>query len=144
MTGMIISGHANFATGFLSALNLLAGDVNAAAVDFTSGQSEDDLRENMKNALDSMSGCSRIFILCDLIGGSPFKCASALSIGREDVRVIYGINLGMAIELSMCDLDSAELDIDSLADSMKDTAIENVGVFRLPEASGAGPEDEGI
>ena len=76
MIGLVITGHGQFAAGLVSALELLIGHQDLlTAVDFEAGQNEDLLTEHLKHAVEGMHTCDEILILCDMIGGSPYKCA---------------------------------------------------------------------
>ena len=58
MTGLIITGHGQFASGLVSAVELLIGHQELlAAVDFKSGQSWDTLMEHLKDAVGTMQTC---------------------------------------------------------------------------------------
>ena len=79
MTGIIVTGHGHFPTGILSAIALVAGKPeNTAGVDFEEGCSSSDLKEAMKLAMESLEG-EEVLILADLVGGTPFNVAAALS-----------------------------------------------------------------
>ena len=111
MIGVIVTGHGNFASGMLSAVHLLAGETDfLQAVDFLPHESEDDLKAHLEDALDAVSGSSHVYVLCDLIGGSPFKMLYSLCRNREDVDILYGVNLPMVLDISMramAEMDSA-------------------------------------
>lgn len=118
MIGLIITGHGNFATGIMSAVNLLAGKPEYfEAVDFPLENSTDDLEYHLRDVIESMKDCEGILIFADLLGGSPFKEAVELSeeyANQKDIRIVAGVNLGMLIAA-----DSARgyvNDVDTLAD----------------------------
>ena len=56
------------------------------------------LEEKIKQALDELKDCEGILILCDLIGGSPFKSSVILGTSKENVEIIAGTNLPMLVE----------------------------------------------
>ena len=123
MTGLIITGHGQFASGLVSAVELLIGHQELlAAVDFKSGQSWDTLMEHLKDAVGTMQTCDELLILCDMIGGSPYKCAAALTDTDPRLTVLYGINLGMALEL--------DNDAPALAGEMVATGKAQIGMYR--------------
>ncbi len=105
MIGIIVTGHANFATGITSSLNLIAGNPNGYyAVDFLEGQSAEDLSNNIENAINTLKegGYENILIFTDLVGGSPFKTAVEIKMKREEnIEVLSGTNLGMVIECTL-------------------------------------------
>ncbi|GAA0743326.1 PTS galactosamine/N-acetylgalactosamine transporter subunit IIA [Clostridium oceanicum] len=103
MIGIIVSGHGNFATGLTSSLKLIAGEQkDLIAVDFTMDDTTDTLKEKMEKAMEKLKECEGIAFLTDIVGGSPFKTAALLGMGKEDMLVISGTNLGMLLEGSLC------------------------------------------
>ena len=102
MFGVIITGHGTFAEGMESAVRLLAGENQAIrAVNFMPDQSEEDYREMLSACLESMKGFERILILCDILGGTPFKTAYLLRRDREQTEIFYGVNLPLVLEICM-------------------------------------------
>ncbi|MGL4664366.1 MAG: PTS fructose transporter subunit IIA, partial [Clostridium butyricum] len=54
MVGIIVSGHGNFASGLLSTLKLIAGEQeNVVGIDFIDGQGSDELKNNIKEAINN-------------------------------------------------------------------------------------------
>ena len=69
MVGIIVSGHGNFASGLLSTLKLIAGEQeNVVGIDFIDGQGSDELKNNIKEAINNFE--DEVFILTDLAGGT--------------------------------------------------------------------------
>ena len=131
MTGLIITGHGQFASGLVSAVELLIGHQELlAAVDFKSGQSWDTLMEHLKDAVGTMQTCDELLILCDMIGGSPYKCAAALTDTDPRLTVLYGINLGMALELAIRCRMGLDNDAPALAGEMVATGKAQIGMYR--------------
>ena len=57
MVGILITGHGNFPSGALSAVNLVAGNPgNVSAVDFVEGMSAEELKEKMQEIAISLHG----------------------------------------------------------------------------------------
>ena len=113
MVGVIITGHANFPTGILSAVSLVAGaQENVVGVDFdvAAGMGAEELKAKLKETIDEL-GFDEIAIMCDLAGGTPFKMAAELKMELTDkkIRVMAGTNLPAAIEAAFssgyCALD---------------------------------------
>ncbi|HIT42297.1 MAG TPA: PTS sugar transporter subunit IIA, partial [Candidatus Caccovicinus merdipullorum] len=68
MTGIIVTGHGNYPSGLLSAIELVAGNQEALkAVDFVKGMSTQELEEQLAEAVNSMD-THQILILADLLG----------------------------------------------------------------------------
>ena len=101
MIGIIVMGHGHFASGLASSLHFIAGTVeNVFFVDFEIEQSANDLRENLHRAMEGLSDCDGILILCDLAGGSPFVNAVEWKYEciEQKTEVIAGVNFPMLIE----------------------------------------------
>lgn len=122
MIGIIVTGHANFASGLTSSVNLIAGEQeDYRAVDFLPTYSLEDLARELTKALDDLKDCDGILVFSDLMGGTPFKTAVEVGFPRGNVNVLAGSNLAMLLETLM-----SRKFIDSLEDLTK-TALE-VGV----------------
>lgn len=150
MIGVITTGHGNFATGLTSALNLIVGEMEAyAAVDFTSLAGTAELERDLAVALDGLSaqGCEGVLVLCDLVGGSPFKTAVTLGAARGNVRVMAGTNLGCLVEA--CTQRDVVSDVDGLATLAVEAARAQVVAFQMAPVTTADDlgddfDDEGI
>lgn len=100
MIGVVVTGHGHFPTGLLSAVELVAGTPeNMRGVDFESGQSTDDLKANLKEAINSLDS-DDVLILADLVGGSPFNMAAVLKseIADKHIKVMAGVNMAALVE----------------------------------------------
>jgi PTS system N-acetylgalactosamine-specific IIA component len=98
MIGFIITGHGNYATGLLSAINLILGNPkNVVAVDFLESDSSDELKNNIETAIKEMN-VEGYVIYSDLLGGSPFKVSVELSQKYDNIKVLAGTNVAMVAE----------------------------------------------
>ncbi|MGT2934398.1 PTS sugar transporter subunit IIA domain-containing protein [Streptococcus castoreus] len=98
MIAIIITGHGHFASGILSSLELIAGKQDKlTAIDFTAGMTSSDVHDHLSHVLNSED---ETLILCDLLGGTPFKVAATLMENTPEatVNVLAGLNLAMLIE----------------------------------------------
>lgn len=71
-----------------------------------------------------------MLVLCDLVGGSPFKTAAMLGIPRGNVRVVAGLNLGMLVETCM---QRDGMTLDELTEQAIETGKASVLEFTLDE-----------
>ena len=130
MVGVIITGHGSFATGMLSSLKLIAGEIeNLNGVNFTEDDSTETLEEKLKNSINEMK-CDEIIILSDLAGGSPFKVSAMLSntVNDKKIKVISGTNLGMLLEVSLC---RDGMDAEELLQFAKTSGANSIKAFEL-------------
>ncbi|BES64192.1 PTS galactosamine/N-acetylgalactosamine transporter subunit IIA [Gottschalkiaceae bacterium SANA] len=99
MAGIVLTGHGNFATGILSAVELIAGKQDGIqAVDFSDGMSVKELDLELKQAATAVDGENGLVFFSDLVGGSPFK-SSVLLAQSLDAEVIAGTNLPMILSV---------------------------------------------
>lgn len=125
MTGILITGHGRFASGIVSALELIAGkQENVVVVDFIENQSTEILKKNIEKSLNLLG--DEIIVFCDLAGGSPFKTSVLLSrtISNKKVEVVAGVNLGMLLEIVLlrgdtCAEKLAEMALNSGGNALK-------------------------
>lgn len=103
MIGMIITGHGNFATGMKSAIALLAGEPKEAAfIDFDETCSPQLLETKILEAMDKLLQKNEgVIVLCDLLGGTPFKVSAMCARKKEKVEIVAGMNLGMLSEVNL-------------------------------------------
>lgn len=100
MIGIILTGHAQFASGLTSSMNLLAGEVEQYAyVDFPAGMDQYDLLEKIKQAKEQLSDCKEWIILTDIVGGTPFKMSVLYSMQEAGVRVLTGTSLPLLLQM---------------------------------------------
>lgn len=143
MIGILVTGHGHFATGLTSSVNLIAGNPeHYEMVDFVQEYSVDDLTRELNAAMDRLSDCDGILVFADLAGGSPFKTAVEVGMGRNQrVEVIGGTNLGMIIELSMARGFITEMD--DLVNMAVNTGKDQVIHFEMKVHKDE-PEGDGI
>ncbi len=141
MIGIIVTGHGHFATGLVSALELLTGEPEALeAVDFEAGDDIGRLEEKLKAARESLGSSDGILVMTDLRGGSPFNVASRMSMECPGLEVLTGTNLGMLVEVYMSRQMAS--DVKSLAVSTAASGKDQVGYFEKEQTVSADDEDE--
>lgn len=139
MIGIVVTGHAHFPSGLLSAIELVAGKPeNVVGVDFESGQSSDDLSRSLKAAVEMLEG-EEVLMLADLVGGTPFNMAVLLrdQIPQKRIRVLAGINLAGMVEAVF---SRSIVPFEQLVTQVKKAAEE--GVVSLSDISGNSEEPE--
>lgn len=98
MISIIVVGHGHFASGILSSLELIAGKQEKVfPIDFTAGMSAEEIRNKLSEVLNTKE---KTLILCDLLGGTPFKVSVTLmeENPKSKINVLAGLNLSMLIE----------------------------------------------
>ena len=142
MIGLIVTGHAQFASGLTSSLKLIAGEQEYyVPVDFDEETAK--LEQDLQNALQQLSGCEGILILSDLPGGSPFKTAVMVSVAMPNVKVIAGTNLPMLVEVALARkfMD----DLTALKEMALNTGRNNIIEWEMMDLNfGPADDEEGI
>lgn len=129
MTGIILIGHGNIATGMQSAVKLIFGEPeNFQAIDFTQDVIPELLKEKLEKEIEKIG--EEILILSDIAGGTPFKTASILSTKKENIKVISGMNLPMILEI-ICEREN--MDFNSLYLHSMETGKIQITGFELNE-----------
>ncbi|QAT62819.1 MULTISPECIES: PTS galactosamine/N-acetylgalactosamine transporter subunit IIA [Tissierellales] len=130
MIGTIITGHGMFASGMLSSLKLIVGEMeNIFAVDFSPENSPEDLEKELKQVLKKLSLCDSIVIFTDIMGGTPFKTSVTLTVELKNCYIIYGTNLPLLLEFSM--LEKENNDMISLINQCISTGKEQMRLFQF-------------
>nr|WP_297279364.1 PTS sugar transporter subunit IIA [uncultured Butyricicoccus sp.] len=142
MIGLLVTGHANFASGITSSVNLIAGEQEAYRyVDFLPTYSLEDLSRELGKAMDELKDCESILVFADLVGGTPFRTAVEVGYPRGNVTVIGGSNLPMLLEVAMA--RKFEEDVEELTKTALETGKEQVLKYEF-EAVEQEISDDGI
>ncbi|MBM7317743.1 MULTISPECIES: PTS sugar transporter subunit IIA [Streptococcus] len=130
MIKVIVVAHGQFASGILTSLKLIAGEVeNIEAIDFSEGMSAQELKARIKAAI---LGEREVLILTDLLGGTPFKVSVELAAEQKEqnVVVLSGLNLAMILEANFSRLtDNLEQLVGKLITTSKDGIVDSVSLL---------------
>lgn len=100
MLAVILSGHGAFASGMAQAVHQVIGEQpQFRFIDFPEQMTTPQLDVAMRQTMDEIDTGDGIVFLTDLLGGTPFRIASLLSLEREDIEVVTGTNMQMAAEM---------------------------------------------
>lgn len=144
MTGVIVTGHGNFATGILSTLKLIVGEQEAVwGVDFPESHSIDNLRDNLLAVLSN--GADGYLILSDLEGGSPYNTSVKLMVECTDknIQVLAGANFSMLVTAA---LQREGVTLSELTEEVLKAGHDGIVEFKLaaPKAAEPDGEEDGI
>lgn len=103
MTGIVVATHGSLGRELLKTASLFCSVTQEAVgcVVFSLEDSTDTLYAGLKDAIGRADQGDGIFVLTDLLGGSPANQASRFLAGRSDVEIITGVNLPMLLTLLM-------------------------------------------
>lgn len=118
---IIITGHGKFGSGLKTSLDLIVGNHDfIKPVDFTEEKSPQQLKEEIESFVKEAEG--NVYIFTDLVGGTPFKVSSELTLDHKNIEILCGTNLPMLVESTM--MVSLGYIIDS--ESIKDAGISSI------------------
>ncbi|WP_165626402.1 PTS sugar transporter subunit IIA [Streptococcus equi] len=142
MISITVIGHGHFASGIVSSLELIAGKQEGiTAIDFTAEMTAADVHERLSAVLQPKA---QALVLCDLLGGTPFKIAATLmeELSETTLDVLSGLNLAMLMEAVFARQE--QLDLEQTVAKLLTTAKE--GISNWKSLSGEADEadlDEG-
>ena len=88
MTGIVITGHGQYAQGVMSAIQLVAGvPEQVQVVNFTKGEGIEELKSHMIQAINALES-DDVLLMTDILGGSPFNVIQAGKEGIVDVSAM--------------------------------------------------------
>jgi len=120
MIGIVLASHGRLAEGMIDSCRLFFGDdiPQLAAVSLNPGDSPEQFRDLLLEALDKVNEGDGVIVMADLFGGTPCNVAT-LSL-PEDVQLISGMNLPILLELLGLRLGNDTIDIEQLVSVGKD------------------------
>ncbi len=145
MIQLVVVAHGKFASGILTSLELIAGQVEKIeAVDFIEGMSAQEVKERIKSVISSEE---EVLILTDLLGGTPFKVSVELATENPDktIAVISGLNLAMLLDASFSRLtDEFEPLVSKLVNVAKEGVVDSISLLEQASTSGEECFTDGI
>ena len=100
MTTILVIGHGHFASGLVSALNLIVGkQEHVWSIDFDEESSILILQKQMKDLIERLKDSPKILIFTDLFGGTPFNLSLQMMLQDDRLELIHGGNLAVLIDL---------------------------------------------
>lgn len=100
MVGVVLISHGDMAKGMLNSAGMFfdeAGLQNVVAVSLYPADSPEDFDVKLAEAIESVDTGDGVYVLCDLVGGTP--CNRAAYKCSDKVQVITGMNLSLLMEL---------------------------------------------
>ena len=130
-TGIIVMGHGHFASGITSSLELIMGSQpDYEALDFPAESDKEDLKKRLNTVLERLERNEQIIILADLFSGTPFNVAMEIVTEKPNLRLYYGLNLGMLMELISRRMFQGDAE---LSEGLIEIGRQQIGLFD-PEA----------
>lgn len=132
MIDFVIIGHANIASGLLSAVELILGpQKQIQCIELLADDTLTEFKSKLKRCLSHADSNHPHLVFCDLLGGSPFQVVATEALQCDFIQIVYGVNLGMLIE--MISLRDSEYGIKDMVDAAVQTGINQVGYLDKKE-----------
>lgn len=96
MGGILLVSHGHFAEGLKEAVEMLCGEcpqLYTACLESSDGP--EDFAEKFDRAYAEAGKHGEVTVFCDLMGGTPCNVAVQKLMGKEESRLISGMNLPM-------------------------------------------------
>ncbi|MFB6468481.1 PTS galactosamine/N-acetylgalactosamine transporter subunit IIA [Cytobacillus sp. Hz8] len=127
MIGIILCGHGHFATGLYSSIKLIAGEQeNFDVIDYEEGMSSEALSEKLYHAIQKLHMVGDVVILTDIAGGTPFNESAKLSMEKENINVISGVNAPLLLDGCF----KRDLPINQFVEEIVNSSKEGVKMFK--------------
>lgn len=98
MIGIIIVSHGTLSEALLNTSEMILGkQEKVVAIPLIASQGLDDLKEKMREAVETLNSKEGVLILADMFGGSAAN-VSAGFLSTHKAEVITGVNLPMLLE----------------------------------------------
>lgn len=111
---ILIVTHGKLGLGLLDTAQMLIGTLtDVDYIEFEKNMGLEELENKLKYYFE-LNKNNKIFVLVDILGGTPFNAVSMFSYNNNDIKVIYGINLPTFIECYNLKEDNNFNDLKSL------------------------------
>jgi PTS system mannose-specific IIA component len=108
MVGLVVATHGRLAEELLHTAEGIVGSLeHCEAVSIGSGQSMDECRARLAEAVKRVDQGEGVLILTDMFGGTPANLA--LTFLDEKLEVVTGVNLPMILKLATARADNVTL-----------------------------------
>lgn len=119
MVACIITGHGDFASGMLSAFNMIAGEQENVTCVVFHEENAQTFGETLSTKIHDMQKTyGEVCVFCDLLGGTPFNQAMLTAAQMEHVEVVAGVSLPVLLECI------SSISADTTAQELAETAAE--------------------
>lgn len=121
----IVLSHGNFALELIEVSKMVFGTYkNVVCFGLQTGMATEDFLNLVQSELEKTK--EPILFLCDIKGGTPFNVANLLSKGRPEIKLIYGINVPLFLELLS---HIEENDLNQLLNEVKESICGTIGII---------------
>jgi len=130
MFAIIIGTHGKLAEEFLTAIDMIFGEVqNTATVTFLPGEGSADIAAKYQSALEKLDTSNGALFLIDIFGGTPYNAACRLVIKNEKYGIVTGISLPMIVEMANAQMIGGDTNIRALMEKALSVGQAGVRLF---------------
>lgn len=106
-----MAAHGALAKAALETVELLSGEKErVVSISFQPGDSMDLLIARFQEAIGKLGSEEGLLIVTDIRGGSPCNVATLMQKTGENIRTVYGLNVGMLLQAFESRDDGATLE----------------------------------
>jgi mannose/fructose/sorbose-specific phosphotransferase system IIA component len=129
MIHILVVTHGKMAEGIVHSAKMFTGEAeNVEFLSLMEDMGQEELSDLMNKKLKRVSTDEQFLILCDIIGGTPFKVSSQFSFNNENVAVFYGVNLPVLVHAI---LSREGQSLNSLTSELGEVSRESLGVSAI-------------
>lgn len=101
MIGILIATHGDFASGLLSAVELIAGkQEKIGTIGLHHGDGIEEFEEKVNHMLDDLDEGDGVLVFVDILGGTPSNVIFR-SLSRKKFKAFAGVNMAMVVQAVM-------------------------------------------
>lgn len=128
MAAVVVGSHGSFSRELINSAEMICGkQTNIGCVTFNPGESADDLVGKYEEVVSKLDCTDGVLFIVDLFGGSPYNAASRIAIRDQNMDIVTGINLPIALEIfGMHDFSS----VDELVNMVLNSSAETIKSFK--------------
>ena len=129
---LILMSHGHLAEELKQSAQMIMGEIDGLfAISMLESDGLDGTREKLRAVLERLGSDAGVIVAADLLSGTPCNVAVQAMYERPGLRVITGLNLGMAIEYDVSDIE----DVDELAEYLREVGQNSVKLIEKPQAT---------
>ncbi|RAN54083.1 PTS sugar transporter subunit IIA [Dolosigranulum pigrum] len=131
MVGVLISTHGLLANELKNTVDMLIGKTDISTLTFENNKSLDIFSDEMGEKIENLrEKNSKLIILTDLTGGTPYKIAATkISEDKDTIKLLSGVNIPMLLE-TMISKEIIE-DFDSLVEKLLKSGRKGVDLWKI-------------
>ena len=128
--GIILASHGNFAKGALDCLETIMGKVSdIETVTVTTSSCVEDVKSEMHDCYEKLMKTNEdVFVLTDILSGTPCNIATNLLLTEKHVTLFAGFNLPILLELCI-KRQNDNLSAKDLTKHLKENFVSSLSVY---------------